>query len=67
LKNNNKEEQFFRLEKDGVVINFTRDSNCRTDEYILYSIYFYIKIQPAKYVKLYKKLGNNLLKLLLIF
>lgn len=47
-KNNNKEEQYFRLEKDGVVINFTKDSTCRSDDYILYSIYFYIKINPAK-------------------
>lgn len=36
------------MEKDGVVINFTKDSSCNRDEYVLYSIYFYIKINPAK-------------------
>ena len=47
-KNDNKEEQYFRIEKDGVVINFIRDNTDPKEVYTLYSLYLYLRINPAK-------------------
>lgn len=53
FKKEKSDENFYKVEKDGVVINFIKDKNERTSKtneniYILYSIYFYVNIKPSK-------------------
>ena len=41
------EEEFYCCEKDGVVINFSKDPKSDSD-FLIYSIYMFVKIHPEK-------------------
>lgn len=46
----NQAEQFYKIEKEGVVINFKRELYSHDpSEFILYSIYAYVQIRPCRW------------------
>lgn len=47
-------EEFYRVEKEGVVINFMKDTKLES-EFLIYSILIYTKINPEKYFYSKKK------------